>query len=293
MNYKSCSIPRNYSKRLGIYIPTQNRPNELSECIESFIPQLRPYKFPIYVYDTSKNDLIVERLKKLKSRYQYISFYHSDKSEVFSDASVKVLALGDTEYIWMFGDDDLLVPGAIDRIVKELDSGFEYLQINNQPFNFNFSEKASKPSIRCARDIVYKSGEHEKALLMASGGYAGYIAGLIIKRSRFETVFKKTKGTDRYFIPHILFFNAIVGTTGKLIASPLIKYRTGSQDLSPKAFEVWFNNYPRALRFLKPYYSERCLKAAERKDWLLIFLIQTKSRVLKLISLKRNNLYSV
>lgn len=282
MNFKTHDIPGNYSKQLGIYIPTQNRPNELSECIAAFIPQLNPYRFPIYIYDTSKNDTIISKLMELKKKYPYIIFEHRDKSEVVSKASINALKLGNTKYIWLFSDDDIPMSGAVDRIVKELNKGFEYLQINNQPFNYDLSDMVGTPPINRTKDLIYRSGEHEKALLLASNGYAGYISGLIVKRSRFEKVLKTSKEVDNYFLPPMLFFKAIVGSVGKLIAKPLIKYRTGSQSLSPKAFEVWFNNYPRSLRFLKPYYSESCLKNAERKDWLLLFLIQTKARVLKL-----------
>ena len=259
------------NRLLGIYIPTYNRKNELRQCLESLIPQLRKYSLPLYICDTS-NDGTQDMLSKLKKKYQYL-FYKHFPPATFSTNARRALGLGRTDYFWLLGDDDIIEADAIETILHEIKQKFDFLQINNQPFSKDMMRKSGPPSINNEHDVVYEPGEHEKVLLNAKNGYPAFVGGIISTKKRFDKAVKETKADNPDFFPSVLMWKTIVGRRGKFISRPLIKYRTGGH-LNGRASEIWLLKYPQAINALKPEYSERTIRlASKRMDLLVIVAI--------------------
>jgi glycosyltransferase involved in cell wall biosynthesis len=92
--------------RLTIYIPTFQRP-ELAACLESILPQL-----------TDDCRLIVSDNDPEQSARQYCQdariLYSHNYLNVGADGNcLRSLACTDDEYLWVFGDDDIMLPNAI------------------------------------------------------------------------------------------------------------------------------------------------------------------------------------
>lgn len=66
--FRGGNIVKKRNDLLGIYIPTYNRKKELEVCLASFIPQLKPYGFPIFIADNNSTDGTKELIKKLNKR---------------------------------------------------------------------------------------------------------------------------------------------------------------------------------------------------------------------------------
>jgi len=120
---------------LGIYIPTRNRSNELRHCIETFIRQISTYGFPIYVSDNASEDGTEKMVKELKTRYRNI-FYSRNKENIGYASNVKkVIGMGNTEYLFLFSDDDEIREGTIETILKNIKEGYDFLQLNMSIYN--------------------------------------------------------------------------------------------------------------------------------------------------------------
>ena len=166
-----------------------------------------------------------------------------------------------TEFVWLFGDDDLIKDGAIDTIANQI-SSYDFLQINSEVWNNDFSKMLIKKKIKIQKDIVYEKGEHERVLANATDGYAGFMGSIITRGKYLKEELGKIKGRDlsgKDYLHMTLFFRSIVGKRGKFIAEPLIKYRNLS-NLGGKEFEIWMSSFPNALEELRPLYSDSVLK---------------------------------
>lgn len=247
---------------LGIYIPTFNRSEKCGECLRSMIPQLRKYGFPVFISDNSKNGKTEALVKKLKEEYAdiYYKKNNSGLGNTYAANLISLLEMINTEFVWLFGDDDLLKEGAIDRIIKEI-KDYDFLQINSEIWDNDFSKMLIERKIKKNKDIVYLHREHEKALANATGGYAGFMGSIITRGEYLKAELEKIRNKDlanKDYLHMTLFFRGIVGKKGKLIAEPLIKYRNLS-NLGGKEFEIWMHSFPKALEELKPLYSDSIL----------------------------------
>lgn len=108
---------------LSICIPTYNRHESLKLLLELICEQIRfNSKVELVVSDNNSNDDTQKVLEKY-SEIDNIRIYKNN-SNIGAVGNIlkltQVLAKG--EYIWVIGDDDLLMPGAIDKLVKLIEA---------------------------------------------------------------------------------------------------------------------------------------------------------------------------
>lgn len=251
--------------KLGIYIPTFNRKEELKNCLESFIPQLKPHNIPIFISDNNSVDGTDEMINKMQKEYGKI-FYKKNDTELgnfYAANLISVLRMGTSEFVWFFGDDDVVVEDAIRRILKGLENN-EFIQINTEVWDNNFKNKLETRKIDTTTDLDYPAGEFYGALLNSNKDYAGFMSQIITKR---KYLIKQLEGMDLNDVSNLdflhlsLVFNSIVNKKGKLIAAPLIRYRAFNSRPGKRNFEMWIVNYCNALESLKQHYSPSLLRA--------------------------------
>ena len=101
-----------------IYIPTWKRP-ELAALLDSLAPQLCP-EVEVIVSDNdgSAGPLVRERLRNAPCRVDY----SRRESNIGGDANIlRGFSQGSGEWVWIIGDDDVLAPDAIRRVLSALD----------------------------------------------------------------------------------------------------------------------------------------------------------------------------
>jgi len=113
---------------LTFAIPTWNRADKLRVCVES-IAQQHVDGMEILISDHGSDDHTATVCLELMQKYPFITTAHLARGENpdYSDAFKFLFTLPLTEWTWTFGDDDILLPGAvghIDRILKRDDLQF-------------------------------------------------------------------------------------------------------------------------------------------------------------------------
>lgn len=272
----TATLGKRLNDKLGVYIPTYNRSDKLRECLDSFIPQVREYGFPIYVSDNGSEDGTEEVVNEEAKDYENIVYHRNSANLGYAGNLASVLQLGATEFAWVFADDDLIAEGAIDEITKHL-AECDFLQINASIFNKDFSRRRLERVIPSKGDVVYEKGMHQSVILSSSNlAYCGFIAGIITRLKYLTTELKAAQSVSKNdFLHTVLFYRAIVNRKGRLIARPLIK-RRGEERLFGRDVEIWMSEFPAALDRLRPEYSARALRAVGRVR--LPFLASLASR---------------
>lgn len=102
------------SVHLSIVIPTMDRRTLFAETLSTITPQLCP-GVELVVLDGSKDPQPVkEMVEKAGGRYTW------QKPRGFDQAYMDAVDLARGEYIWLFGDDDLMKPRAIEEALTAL-----------------------------------------------------------------------------------------------------------------------------------------------------------------------------
>lgn len=101
--------------KLTIYIPTYRRA-ELADCLSSIIPQLTE-QVELIVSDNDQDGFA----KNIVGAHPE-AVYTKRHFNIEGDPNVlRGLACGTGEYVWVFGDDDTMLPGTIERLLPVLD----------------------------------------------------------------------------------------------------------------------------------------------------------------------------
>ena len=108
--------------KLCFAIPTWNRANKLLLSVETIAQQIEESgaDASIFISDNHSDDETPQVIDQLCSKYAFIqSSRRVEHGGVFDNlADVTAKAVGD--YIWWFGDDDVLLPGGLKNVLSHL-----------------------------------------------------------------------------------------------------------------------------------------------------------------------------
>ena len=134
--------------KLSICIPTYNRANYLNNCLHSIINcnHNKATKFQVCVSDncsTDNTEFVVKKAAKfLKIKYMKNTFNIGVHLNFLN-----VVSMADTEFVWMLGDDDLLMPYAIEKIFNliEKNQNIDFFYVNSYHLSTEYVDKFSNP----------------------------------------------------------------------------------------------------------------------------------------------------
>ena len=109
--------------RLSICIPTFNRASHLNNCLNSIIScRLNSeLKFQVCVSDNHSTDDTENVVRNAQSSTDIK--YHKNSSNLGHARNyLNVVNMADGDFIWLIGDDDLLMPFAIENLYKLIEA---------------------------------------------------------------------------------------------------------------------------------------------------------------------------
>lgn len=104
---------------LSICIPTRNRSTHLRNCIRSIVcASLQTnLDFQICISDNNSSDNSEEVLRDAQTQI-HINYNKNNTDIGFARNLLKVVSMAKGEYVWVIGDDDLLIPRAISELAR-------------------------------------------------------------------------------------------------------------------------------------------------------------------------------
>jgi len=118
----------NNQKLLTIFIPSYNRKRRLSAAIDSIFQAIESSNYQnrinVLVVDDYSDEIVEDVIKHYRSEGKEIDFrLHSQKCAVAEIAMLSCLQFINTKFAWLIGNDDLILPGAIDYLFDFLLEG--------------------------------------------------------------------------------------------------------------------------------------------------------------------------
>ena len=146
---------------LSICIPTYNRSQYLRKALVSIASceGLNYSEIEICVSDNNSTDATTDVVKEFSEDLR-IKYFCQEKNLGFGMNFIKVVSMATGEFVWMIGDDDLLMTDSISKVVKMIES-------NNEVDFFYVNAFTTFNEDILNKEIYYRS-EMEKSLELFS-----------------------------------------------------------------------------------------------------------------------------
>lgn len=240
---ESIEIPMTHPL-LSICIATYNRASYIGETLESIIPQVTDEVEIVIVDGASTDDtrIVVGRYAKACKNISYIQL--PSKGGVDQDYC-RAVEHARGEMCWLFPDDDLLKPGAIENVLNEVHKCYSLIVVNAQIMNSDFSKILSNRILQIKTNEIYNELNLEQ-LFQRVVSYMSFIGCVVINRELWlQREKKRYFGTE--FVHVGVIFQSPLPSPALVIAEPYITIRLGNAQWSKRAFEIWMYKWPKLL----------------------------------------------
>lgn len=179
--------------KLSICIPTYNFGEFIGETLESIIEQAGD-EVEIVVGDGASTDNTEEVVRGYQSKFPNI-FYHKFERKGGIDLDLaRTVGLAKGDYCWLLSSDDVLRPGAIQRVLDEIQFGHAIYLCNRTDCDRNLNDIAHRYWLsEKYHDGVFDFSnslallEYFKAA-QSLGALFSYISSIIVRRAAWEGI---------------------------------------------------------------------------------------------------------
>jgi glycosyltransferase involved in cell wall biosynthesis len=245
---------------LAVNIPIYKRPELLRLCLLKTVAAARDFDVAINLFDDSLDGTNDEVVAELKTLYRHVNHVKNPRNLGIDRNIDQAARFGDTEYVWLLGEDDYLLAGSISRVLPLLVQAKYALVAVNYGFMKNDLSGFSKKSVmRLTQD-----GELTSADLLARLGWSmGFIGACIVRRDVMPRA-----SAEPYFGTYFAHLGCkFVGAFGQqcvVVSDVLVANRAEdvtSTSWGRDALRV-YSGLERLLRMLAPPYDSETISLA-------------------------------
>jgi glycosyltransferase involved in cell wall biosynthesis len=233
---------------LSICIATYNRGGFIGQTLDSILIQMEP-GVELVIVDGASSDNTAEVMKQYSAQHPDIRYYREqDNSGVDCDYD-KAAGYANGDYCWFFTDDDLLKPGAIQRVLEACRRHFACVLIDAEVRSSDFSKLLLKQRLTYKTDQVYKSKDFRN-LFIDTVNQLSFIGSVVIRRDIWLSRERQAYYGSFFIHVGVIFQASLPGDT-LVIAEPQVSIRYGNSSWTSRSFEIWMLKWPQVVWSLK------------------------------------------
>ena len=249
--------------KLSVCIATYNRGAYIGDTLEAILASL-PAVAEVVIVDGASPDNTPQVVESFVRRNRAVRYFREATNSGVDRDFDKAVSYARGEYCWLMSDDDILVPGAVARVLEKLDSSLDLLVVNSQVRNVDLSVELNPRILKFTTDREYDATEGDR-FMGDAGAYLSFIGGVVIRRSRWLE-----RDRERYigslFIHAGVIFQAPLARI-KILAEPLVVIRFGNAMWSSRGFEIWMFKWPNLIWSFDGFSDEAKMRVVAREPW--------------------------
>lgn len=230
--------------RLSICIATYNRGKFIGETLDSILNQLLP-GVELLVVDGASPDDTHEVMAQYLLRHPEVRYFRERENSGIDGDYDKAVGYARGEYCWLMSDDDLLKPGAIQRVLSAIDGKSDLIVVNSEIWNADYSEKLLDRRLKIAADVEYRKKNNEQ-FFIETANQLGFIGCVVIRRNFWFSRDRDSFYGTMFIHVGVIFQHPAI-ETAKVISEPLIAIRDGNATWAARTFEVWAMKWPELI----------------------------------------------
>jgi len=200
---------------LTIAIPTYNRAKYLDQCLDHICRQLGEYKsiIELIVSNNNSEDETETVVSKYRSNGININYVKNFKNIGADRNFAQCFALATGKYVLILGDDDILLDGAIDRILAVLKAG-EYGLIYLNSYGFNADYQLEMPRKRKTGTVIYTN---QARFIERINYWITFASGNIVNKSLLDSDFNPAEFVGTNLVQLNWVLSAIFGAKENVV----------------------------------------------------------------------------
>ncbi len=231
---------------LTIAIPTYNRLRWVSMTLPRVLEEVAAHPgtaIEVLVSDNCGSDGTLAYLTDLARGNPPLKVSRTERN-LGAEGNVRRLThLAKGRYLWLIGDDDLLEPGALGRVVSALEGEPDYLVLNYDCYNDNLNEVRNQNVLRLRGTTEVKDRDTPVRMLPHFG--FGFLSCWVGKREFFESAPEEAL---REMIPYGMmvlidrYWGVSTFTRGRILGDIFLRTRQAGPADFPAGFNFfeWF-----------------------------------------------------
>ncbi len=185
--------------RLSICIPTYNFGAFIGETLESILPQVED-GVEVVVLDGGSSDDTTAIVESFQQRYPSLRYKRRDERGGIDRDIPRTVDMARGEYCWLFGADDVMKPGAIRQMLKNLDSGCDVYLSGLTLCAFDMQALGDHRVSRIKTESQFDLGLPRERIdyfraAHTTPAFFSFLGSLTFKKSRWDAV-----GLDEEFV---------------------------------------------------------------------------------------------
>lgn len=239
--------------RLSVCIPTYNRGAFIGETLASILPQCDD-QIEVVIVDGASSDNTAEVVLGWQARYPNLIYRRNDTNYGVDRDMATAVELAHGEYCWLMSSDDLMQPGAIARMLDELNSNDDIYLCDVTLCDLSMEPIRDTRFLSSQRSTDRFDLSHRQELLnylnLATSNNAlfCYMSCITFRRSRWMNI-GYNENFDRTGYAHAFTLLSFIkaGCRIKYIPLPMILNRSDNDSFSSMGLErrylMDFNGY--------------------------------------------------
>ncbi len=249
--------------KLTICIATFRRAKFIGETLQSILGQLEP-SVEVVVVDGASPDETPEVVARHAAAHPGLRYHREAVNSGVDRDYDKAVGYARGEYCWLMTDDDVLVPGAIARVLASIADGPDLLVVNAESRTPDLA-KLVDARLLCGQDRVYGHGERE-ALFVDAAKALTFVGAVVVRRAVWRTRDRASYYGSLFMHVGVIFQDPPLGRV-RVLAEPLIRIRWGNAMWSARAFEIWMFKWPELVWSFAGYSEAARAAVCPREPW--------------------------
>jgi abequosyltransferase len=226
---------------LSVCIPTYNFGEFIGETLHSIAGQLTD-EVEVVVVDGASTDLTPEIVRGFVERFPSVKYHRLSAKGGIDRDMAKAVELARGTHCWLFSSDDIMKPGAINKVLNLISSGSDLCLLAHTACTLDMKYLRDHPVLATTVEMtvdLHNGTDRDRyfALAETTEAFFSFMSGLVVKKARWEEVALDERFVGSCWAHVARLFTLIKSPNGlsvTFVPAPLLDRRGDNDSFSGK-----------------------------------------------------------